>query len=415
VFFGWIMVGVVFLIYFTNVGLPLYGISVIDAGMVKAEAAIVNAAVVGTAVAIRTSAHGIISVLTGILARKIGVKKMMIIGSLLLCGGSLALSQLPLTPVLYIIFHGFVLGAGLAFGGILMSQSLLNDWFSKNKGIAISIAVSAGSVCGILAPPLISELINTGWRNGWMLIAGATAFSTLLALFVIVNRPEDKGLYPDGAKEPPPPPPKAFVGSIKEIFKSRKIYFIMSANLSQLMVYYALGAHQMIFLTQEGGIDRTKAAVCLSIISFVTLISRLIAGTLSGRAFRPKTVMLTANLSNSIGLVILCISQSLPMVYAAAFFLGIGSGTSNIAYPLLISSEFGSERFPPIAGSTYPFNYSMGSLGPLLAGFMAVAFGTYIPGFIGLAVVCTVGGLLLLLIKPVEAEKTPAPAAVAAD
>jgi cyanate permease len=410
VFYGWIMVAVVFLIYFTNVGLPLYGISIIDAEMVRAETAVVNAAVVGTAVAIRTSVHGLLSISAGILARKTGVKKMIIAGSLMLCGGSLALSRLPLNPARYVVLHGAVLGAGLAFGGILMSQSLLNDWFSKNKGIAMSIAVSAGSVCGIFAPPILSELITTGWRNGWTLIAGAAAFSALLALFVIVNRPEDKGLYPDGAKKPPPPPPKAFSGSLREIFRSKKIYLIMASNLSQLMVYYALAAHQMIFLTQEGGIDRSKAAGCLSVISFVTFISRVTTGALCGRAFHPKTAMFAANLANSLGLVILCTSRELPMVYAAAFFLGIGSGASNIAYPLLICSEFGSERFPPIAGSTYPLNYFMGSLGPLLAGFTAFAFGSYIPGFIGLAVVCTVGGVLLLLVKPEKAETAPAAA-----
>jgi cyanate permease len=398
VFYGWIITGAVFLVYFSNVGLTLYAGPVINAGMAAAEAPVINETVVGTAVAICTACHGILSMLSGALVRKTGVKRLMIFGSLLLCAGFAALSLIPVNAPLYIILYGFALGPGLAFGGILMSQSLLNDWFSRNKGLALSLAVSAGSVCGIIAPPLVSGLISYGWRNGWALLAGMAACSALVSAALIVNRPGDKGLYADGAAEAPPAP-KVFQGSVGDIFKHKTIYCVMSANLSQLMVYYALTGHLMIFLTRDSGIEPARAALCFSIISLVTLISRLAGGALGGRLLRPETLMSGANFADALGLAVLCFSQALPAVYAAAFFLGAGSGLSNIAYPLVLSARFGAERFPRIAGFTYPINYTAAALGPLLAGIFAGILRSYIPAFMALAALCALGGCLLFLVR----------------
>ncbi|MDR0719788.1 MAG: MFS transporter, partial [Treponema sp.] len=194
-FYGWIIVGVTFLIYFFNVGLMLYGAPAINAKMIKDLDPLFNPAVVGTAVAISTACQGILSAASGALARKTGVKKLLIFGSLMLCAGALAISFGPENRVYFIVVYGSMMGLGLAFGGILSSQTLLNDWFSKKKGFAMSIAVSSGSVCGMIAPTVMSKLTDGSWKNGWFLVAAMTAVSALLAAIIVVNRPEDKGLY----------------------------------------------------------------------------------------------------------------------------------------------------------------------------------------------------------------------------
>lgn len=413
-FYGWIIVGVTFLIYFFNVGLMLYGAPAINAKMIKDLDPLFNPAVVGTAVAISTACQGVLSAATGALARKTGIKKLFIFGSFMLCAGSLAIAFGPENRIYFIAMYGSMMGIGLAFGGMLSSQTLLNDWFNKKKGFAMSIAVSSGSVCGMIAPTVISKIVEGSWKNGWLLIAAMTAVSALLTAIVVVNRPADKGQYPDGAKEAPPVREKAEV-SVADVFKRRNIYLVMTSTLTRLVVYYGVMGHLIIFLTRDNGMERTKAAVALSIISTTSLLSRIVGGTISGQWMSAKLISFLTNIFNTVGLIVLITSQSLPMVYAAALILGVGFGAGNIAHPLIIAEAFGTERFPVITGATYPVNYIIGALGPLMAGVIATALGSYIPFFIIAAIVCALGGFGLFLMKSeTETQAAGVPAEAAA-
>src|ERR1700682_4724995 len=80
----------------------------------------------------------------------------------------------------------------------------LNNWFVRRRAFASSVATLAQQV-GLVAMPLIAQLamLQQGWRAGWLAI-GAT---TLLVGFVptwllLVRRPEDLGLAPDGMVAP---------------------------------------------------------------------------------------------------------------------------------------------------------------------------------------------------------------------
>src|SRR5260221_5453930 len=76
----------------------------------------------------------------------------------------------------------------------------LNNWFVRRRAFASSVATLAQQI-GLVAMPLIAQLaiLHEGWRAGWLAI-GAT---TLVVGFVptwllLVRRPEDLGLAPDG-------------------------------------------------------------------------------------------------------------------------------------------------------------------------------------------------------------------------
>src|SRR5260221_11513325 len=76
----------------------------------------------------------------------------------------------------------------------------LNNWFVRRRAFASSVATLAQQV-GLIAMPLIAQvaILHEGWRAGWLAI-GAT---TLVVGFVptwllLVRRPEDLGLAPDG-------------------------------------------------------------------------------------------------------------------------------------------------------------------------------------------------------------------------
>jgi MFS family permease len=203
IYYGWIIVAAVWLIYFSNVGLLLYGAPAINAGMMAVSG--LSEAAVGAAVAVCTACQGIFSPLTGLITRKKGVRGLFIAGSATLFVGSALLSFLKPQEGVFIPVYGLFFGIGMTLGGILTAQSVLNNWFDKKKGLAMSIALSAGGVSGFLAPPLTEGIISRwDWQAGWRFIALMCGLSLLVSVFFIVNRPSDIKLNPDGLKPEEP-------------------------------------------------------------------------------------------------------------------------------------------------------------------------------------------------------------------
>ncbi len=101
-----------------------------------------------------------------------------------------------------ISYYGFSIIKGIGGGLIhLVSASLfINNWFSKNNGLMVSIAMAFSGVAGALFSPLLSAIINNyGWKIGYV-VNGLLMCVLLmpLLLFKIGYHPEDLGLKPYG-------------------------------------------------------------------------------------------------------------------------------------------------------------------------------------------------------------------------
>jgi MFS family permease len=404
-FYGWIIVAVTWVIYFTNVGMFLYGASPINALMMNETG--FTEATIGLAVAVCTACQGAFSPITGRLTRKYGVKGLFLAGSLLLFAGSLVLSFWTLHGALFVVIYGFVFGLGMTMGGILTCQSVLNNWFQQKKGLAFSIALSAGGVSGFVAPLIVQAIIGTGtigvtgsWHKGWRLIAAMCVVSALASLFLMVDRPADRGLYPDGALSPPPDIPEAERRSVAEVFRSKKIYVLISGIVTRYMLYYAVLGHLVVYLVQHG-VERGIAVGAFSIMSLAGLGGRFLPGIIGDKIIFGKIVitnkhfLMSGNFIGAAGLLALIVFPGAAGMYVGASLVGIGNGVGYIAQPIVIANEYGVRDFPVINGYIYPANYIIGALGPLIAGFGATLGGSYTPVFFVLAVIGAVGGVAL--------------------
>src|SRR5438094_4329877 len=84
----------------------------------------------------------------------------------------------------------------------------LNNWFVRRRTLASSVVTLAQQV-GLVAMPLIAQLamLRDGWRAGWLAIGATTLVVGFVpAWLLLVRRPEDLGLVPDGAAAHPAAP-----------------------------------------------------------------------------------------------------------------------------------------------------------------------------------------------------------------
>src|SRR6266851_578942 len=211
----------------------------------------------------------------------------------------------------------------------------LNNWFVRRRAFASSVATLAQQI-GLVAMPLIAQLaiLQDGWRAGWLAI-GAT---TLLVGFVptwllLVRRPEDLGLAPDGMVAPTgreAGAPAALVAEAEPAFSRRRA--LGTGTFWLLLLYTALvspvqagvSLHQAPYLI-ERGIDPTIAATIVSTFSMMSAVATVACGLL------PRTVPIRYPLAATgailaLSIVLMLGVQTAPQGFAAAGMFGFAIG-----------------------------------------------------------------------------------------
>ena len=134
---------------------------------------------------------------------------------LVLCAAVLvngiALLLLSLTPSLLVFYVLFcVARMNWAAPFELGLYGALNNWFVRRRATASAVATLAQQI-GLVAMPLLASfaMLQYGWRAGWLALGAATLLIGFVpAWLLLVRRPEDLGLLPDGATARPDPVPR---------------------------------------------------------------------------------------------------------------------------------------------------------------------------------------------------------------
>src|SRR5438270_12998269 len=160
----------------------------------------------------------------------------------------------------------------------------LNNWFVRRRTFASSVATLAQQA-GLVAMPLIAQLamLREGWRAGWLAIGAATLLIGFVpAWLLLVRRPEDLGLVPDGAARTPASGAETMAAApaLPEPACSR-LQALASPASWLLLLYTALvfpvqagvSLHQAPVLS-ERGIDATIAAAMVSTFSLLSAVAR---------------------------------------------------------------------------------------------------------------------------------------------
>src|SRR6202034_3259592 len=182
---------------FLNLGFPAYGPAVINAAMAKALG--LHRETLGNMFSVYMIMSGLPGPLVAMSVNHFGVRKTLVLGSLLTIIGSLLMATLVTTGLGAMLCFGLLVGSGVATGAAMASQAGLARWFVRRRSLALSVLYSAGAIGGFVAAPLLNRLIEaTGtWRAGWWVIAALSAVAACVALGLVRERPEDVGQSAD--------------------------------------------------------------------------------------------------------------------------------------------------------------------------------------------------------------------------
>ncbi len=358
-FYGWKLVFFLWLLDFLNMGFPLYGGAVINTYMLK-EIPMTRSAF-GLGFTILNFFAGTSSILVGASIVRWGVRRTFAIGSALLLAGALWLSLFASRPWHYWLGFGVLIATGINFGTIIPAATAVTRWFSRYRGRAMAVTLSASGVAGLFVSRLLNGVLtaNDGnWRKGWTIVAGVSVLSSIIAFLFVKESPKDLGQLADGGVgneqsaggRAGNPLVTDFPWEPRQAYKTLPYWMILVGAVACQFPFFFFTAHWLLHL-KGAGIQSADATLAMGLFTLGTVFGRLIGGLLMDRMIARFAFML-GFFCYFLGsfLAIRVSVDALWIAYGAAILYGIAFGWTFICLNTITGHYYGPVAFPKLSG-----------------------------------------------------------------
>jgi MFS family permease len=431
-FYGWKLLAVFWIILFANFAFPLYGASVVNTDM--ATALHWDRSQLGLAYGIFQWMVGVPAPLVALLITRRGVRFTAALGCSVVVAGALLMSFVVHTSFQVDLVYGVMIGLGAMTGGVLVAQTGINRWFSRRKGLAITLVHTGGTLGGFAATRVLPKVIRAfdgNWRAGWWLMAALSAVSAVLAMLFVRERPADLGQFPDGTlsgtsaadSAPSSSVPRALAGGVHkttedwtfaEALRTPALWLYLISILGFSTGYPLYLAHGVAHL-RDLGFTPAAAASSISIMLLCALFGTLFFATVADR-IEPRLVWAGASLVFGIGVILALRASGAAGLYLYAICMGTSFGTSFAAMMVLPANYFGTKAYASVISLVMFVGTTAGAAGAYVAGIVFDRVGSYTPTFYFVAGMSFLAAILLLFAIPPVHKHVPAiaPAGAAA-
>ena len=397
-YYGWVIFAITFLIYMFMYGLR-YSVGIFFEP-IRNEFAW-STAQTASGVTIFFWVYAVSAPFVGQLARKIGVRKTVLLGGLLLGGGGVIMSQIQALWQLYLAW-GVIAAMGAASLYIVPTM-VLSKFFHKKRGSTVgwsSVGVSAGQA---LIIPQIAKLIPSwGWRPS-MLFLGALVVCTtsVLGYLFLRESPEELGIYPDGADKRP----IAFHENTQhEDWSPRKATGDWTFRIIAVSYFFSTGGiiSMLTFVVPHMiniGISPIEASGAFGVIGIMSAMGSILFGFFSDRFGRKKTIVVTTGLISIAFGVSTVIPPNLTMLYLWTVLYGLSYGGAPEQYAAIVTDYFGTTHNTTIFGLVTLAGGIGGGLFPLIGGWIVDQTGSYYTTLLVLGVGMAVASFLAFSLK----------------
>ncbi len=282
---------------------------------------------------------------------------------------------------------------------------IIGNWFLEKNGVAMGITMSCSGLGGAVFNPLLSAAIEAfGWRAAYLVAAGLVVLLTLPGvLFVIRERPEDKGLLPYGASRGIAPASGRHAGGEKSRLSFGSATFLVTVAFS-VLVYAISGFNAQVsgFATSIG-LSPAVGALMVSASMIGNVVFKLLIGVLSDAFGAPKAcgVMMLLNVIGMSVFAFLPVGGD-AVAMASAFLYGSIYSVSAVGIPLVVRYVYGP-RMQSVAYSYISLFACISSSCTMTGfGYSYDVFGTYRVGILASVAMAVVVLLLALFLKKIR-------------
>lgn len=366
-------------------------------------------------------------IFAGVLADRVGVRKVIVAGLLLagVCIGLLFV--VPSYPVLLVLLAISGFGCGAVYPCAVKAIML---WFPlRERATALGFnqsAINISGMVGALLLPLIA--IRLGWQYGFLLI-GITSVLIGILCAAFYRDPAvpvclEPGSYRSACDEAGPVADAPEVGDgvighagwrrIAEVFHSRDIWLLCATGLTMGIVEFSAMAHLVLYLQHDLLYAVAAAGGLLALCQAAGAFGKPAAGFVSDRMCggRRKPVFI----GMAVITVVVCVFMAMDdttlgvLVYPALIVFGIAAIGWGGLYGAM-AGEIGGTRNAGLAAGVTSAVVNVGVIiGPPVFGVLVDATGSYRLSWIVMAVSAGLAVVTLSFIREPRRSTVPAPA-----
>ena len=324
-------------------------------GLIRADTSM-SYGVAGLLTTLPLLAMGVLSPITPLLARKLGMGRVLLASMLVLAAGILLRS----VGAAAALFLGTaVLGAGIAIGNVLL-PGLIKREFPERVGLMTSmystaLAVSAAAAAGASFP--VADQVGIGWRGSlalWALPAFVAAVAWL---------PQIRYIRAANAS------PAASQG-VSAPWRSALAWQVTLFMGLQSLGYYVVLTWLPEILQEEAGISAARAGWMLALAQVVGIASIFLAPVLAGRKPSQHGIVVAAvTLTGAGALGLLVAAETATALWVV--LLGLGQGACfSLALTFFALRAPDSEHAAALSGMAQSVGYLLAAVGPFLFGLL---------------------------------------------
>lgn len=356
-------------------------------------------AAIAAAASASTLTMGFMGVVSGRMSDRFGPRAVLILSALSYGTGFMLMSVLSAPWQLY-VFWGLLVGIGLSTHDVV-TLSTIARWFPRRRGL-FSGVVKVGTAVGQLSIPLIAVALiaSLGWRTACLVI-GAAAFVLLLAAALVMRRdPQSMGLGAATTTSGASPPAQGL--SYREAVRSTQLWILCG---SQSLVFGCLVTVTVHIVPHaiDLGLSHATAATLLAAIGGISMLGRVAVGSSVDRVGGRRTLRF-AYMGLLASLLWLQVAGNSWMLFVFVAIYGIAHGGFFTVTSPTVAELFGTRSHGVLFGTVQFFGSLGGATGPLAAGMIFDATGSYRMAFAALAVLAAAGLILISRLAPPAAR-----------
>ncbi|MGH2584289.1 MAG: MFS transporter [Dehalococcoidia bacterium] len=348
-----------------------------------------------------------LGIISGPIADQLGPRLLVLTGGLLIGAGLIVASR---AETLWQVYGAYAVGVGVGAACIVVPVTeAVEHWFLRRRALATGLAASGVGAGTLIVPPLAAALLrDLSWRAVFLLFGIAAMIGIVAASRLIASSPMARGLRPDGDEESTLEPydPEAGV-TLREALATRRFWLLWAALLIGGFGSFVPFAH-LIPDAESHGMHPVVASGMLSLIGAGGLLSRLLVGIAADRIGRRRSLVL----ASAGAAAFLCWWLAANHVWSCAAFAfgyGLTNGSLGTLVPALAVDYFGTRHAGAIIGVLFA-SWAPGSLiGPILAGLIFDAHGSYTLPILASAATMLIATACTLLLPDPEPEVAPVP------
>ena len=312
---------------------------------------------------------------------------------------------------------------GYFLAGPIPHQIIISNWFKEKRGRAMGITYVGvaiiGSIGNKVGPYLASKMPYTEALQymGFVLL-----IAWPIALFVIKDKPEDIGQFPDG-KDHPPVVEAGAVNPVKsqtfgELLRQPAFWFLLVGSAASIGSIAAVNFHMKFVFEEQGFTSQAARNEIWSTASFwvlwASIAGRLLAGYLADR-YSKKLVMLATYLVVALAIpsLFLVTPGSVHFVYLFALVFGFAMGADYMLIPLMAADQFGLASLPRAMSAILPTDTISQFWFPNVIARLKEAVGAYPQAIMAVFATALIGAIAIALLpkhgKKNEALHVPKP------